>query len=156
MYTKCNLSNAMKNLYMKLICNKNLCAFYMNAVFFLNPVDVLVHEDDSWLSKCPQCAELKSRQTMATLKNLNKFTFKGRDVTRTSKAKRIKISCVLQQNLPTYSMFTLPLFLCGGKRNVIFSDFMLFWWTRRVLIDMKVSSARKSLQNRTMYCVRGD
>lgn len=44
MYTKCNLSNAMKNLYMKLICNKNLCAFYMNAVFFLNQVDVLVHE----------------------------------------------------------------------------------------------------------------
>lgn len=34
MYTKCNLSNAMKNLYMKLICNKNLCAFYMNSAFF--------------------------------------------------------------------------------------------------------------------------
>lgn len=34
MYTKCNLSNAMKNLYMKLICNKNLCAFYMNSALF--------------------------------------------------------------------------------------------------------------------------
>lgn len=49
MYTKCNLSNAMKNLYMKLICNKNLCAFYMNSDFFTR---VSSHDHDQLHASC--------------------------------------------------------------------------------------------------------
>lgn len=43
MYTKCNLSNAMKNLYMKLICNKTCVLFTFCDVFnskSLNPIDL--------------------------------------------------------------------------------------------------------------------
>lgn len=47
MYTKCNLSNAMKNLYMKLICNKTCvlfkqrvpCGFVRYRCGFTNKLD---------------------------------------------------------------------------------------------------------------------
>lgn len=43
MYTKCNLSNAMKNLYMKLICNKTCVLFTFCDLFnskSLNAIDL--------------------------------------------------------------------------------------------------------------------
>lgn len=45
MYTKCNLSNAMKNLYMKLICNKTCVLFTICDAFnsrFLKVADKLL------------------------------------------------------------------------------------------------------------------
>lgn len=47
MYTKCNLSNAMKNLYMKLICNKTCVLFKWDVhCVFVSYISEAVNQEE--------------------------------------------------------------------------------------------------------------
>lgn len=50
MYTKCNLSNATMNLYMRLICNKPVCFYkqWSSSFFCLGGVAEAQHQAQWW------------------------------------------------------------------------------------------------------------